>query len=548
MEKMEKSTDESESKPTQKIWLGPSIVALIAFFGVIFTLDPDQCCDYSASGPGITIDESFNVEMGVYLVECVKAYGIGLLDPETQREVFSKDQYLPDHPPLGRLWLGIWHSIGESIAPAKVDGLFVTASARWGSAAAFAFTILLIGLFTGYRFGKTAGIISAISLLLMPRLFAHAHLAALDTVTNLFWTASVLAVAHWWYRESSDGPTTRTAALTGVLLGFALLTKIQAIIIPPVVICWAVWHWRLKAIRPLVAWTATGFAVFCIGWPYLWFDFIPRITEYFASSSDRAVVNVWYFGEKLADKDAAWHYPWVMFLVTVPVGLLLLGNVGVFRQRCELLKSPSIGLVFGAVIAPLVLFSIPGVAVYDGVRLFLVSFPVFCVFIGIGFQSFVSWLHARTKRPNLIAYAIIGCQVIGLVWMHPFQLSYYNGLVGGTAGAARLGFEVSYWGDSISSELIEQLESNNSTEILVAPQMHQFQVDVLAHQCLRLGQLRMTTLSPLDPQGASPQRLLLFHRRADMPTELELTEAGWSQVGSCVRQGIELASIWSRDQ
>jgi 4-amino-4-deoxy-L-arabinose transferase-like glycosyltransferase len=566
-------------RSSQALWPAPLLVALVGFAVVVLTIDPDQCCSYAASGPGITIDESFNVEQGVYLIGCVKLYGIGLLDPQSQREIFDiknrrynpdhpplgrlshpnarpsvlSDSYNPDHPPLGRLWLGAWHLLAESVAPGRVlNDHIVTVSARWGSAAAFGCTIFLVGVFTAGRFGKTSGTVAAVSLLIMPRLFAHAHLAALESITNLVWSAALLSVAHWWASSSVRGsknnsaPSTRTAILTGVVLGLALLTKIQAIILPPLVVVWALWHWRTKAILPLLVWGATGFFVFCIGWPYLWFDFIPRLTEYFASSSDRAVVNVWYLGDRLPDVAAPWHYPWVMFCSTIPIGLLALGVFGISKQRVNLFQSPAIGLVFGAVVAPLVLFSIPGVAVYDGVRLFLVSFPAFCIFVGIGFQAFVEWLAPRNKHANLLAYSFLAIQAVGLIWMHPFQLSYYSGLVGGTAGAARLGFEPTYWSDSINPELIDQLPNDESIEVLVAPLLHQFQVDVLNQQCPTLANKRITKLNALDPCGEFPQRLLLFHRKANAPTEAELTKLGWTKTSACRRQGVELASIWSR--
>lgn len=556
---MGETTRIDNPQPAQRCWVGPLVVALLSFFAVVSTLDPDDCLSYSTRGPGITVDESFNVQQGVYLFDSVKRYGIGVLDPESLREIFAK--YLPDHPPLGRLWLGVWHAFAQWIAPGDVAGYFVTGSARWGSAAAFACTIFIVGIFTARRFGQTSGVVAAISLLLMPRLFAHAHLAALESITNLVWSAAVLSVAYWWTAPADAkeavahngvgtdeiaAPSNRTAAWTGVVLGLALLTKIQAIIIPPLVVCWAVWHWRSRAMRPLAIWAATGFAVFCLGWPYLWFDFTTRLTEYFASSSDRAVVNVWYLGERLDDTAAPWHYPWVMFFSTIPVGLLACGLWAMYRKRKALIASPMVGLIFGAVVAPLVLFSIPGVAVYDGTRLFLVSFPVFCVFVGVGFAALLRRLQERTKRGSIIAWSCLACQAIGLLWMHPFQLSYHNGLVGGTAGAASLGFEPTFWGDSINAEIIDQIPVGDTTEILVAPQLHQFQIDVLKTQCPRLGARRVVKLDPLDARADQSQVLLLFHRQANAPSIDQLTQSGWKKVSTCSRQGVELASIWIR--
>lgn len=256
-------------------------------------------------GPGATIDESFNVEMGVFLVKAFQSYGIAALHPTSLQEIFS--EYNPDHPPLGRVWLGVFHEMTQAVAPADSDGPFVTVSARVGSAFAFALTVLAVGWITGSRFGAIAGTLAATSLSLMPRLFGHAHLASLETVTGLTWTLTILATGLLWSHE--EGPTDKVAAGTGFLFGLALLTKIQAIILPPLVVLWAISHWRMRAIRPLAIWGLTGGVVFIAGWPWLWIDLPGHLAEYFGRTTGRLSLNVWYFGEQVADRDVAWHYP-----------------------------------------------------------------------------------------------------------------------------------------------------------------------------------------------------------------------------------------------
>ena len=44
-----------------------------------------------------------------------------------------------------------------------------------------------------------------------------------------------------------------------------------------------------------------------------------------------------------------------------------------------------------------------------------------------------------------------------MVALHPFGLSYYNGLVGGLPGAERLGLELTYWNDPVDQVLLDQL-------------------------------------------------------------------------------------------
>jgi hypothetical protein len=50
-------------------------------------------------------------------------------------------------------------------------------------------------------------------------------------------------------------------------------------------------------------------------------------------------------------------------------------------------------------------------------------------------------------------------QGYGVVMLHPFGLSYYNGLVGGLPGAERLGLELTYWGDAVNTPILEDLAS-----------------------------------------------------------------------------------------
>ena len=403
-------------------WLGPLVVAFVALFSVVLTLDAAGDYPKLFEGPGITLDESFNVQMGVYQWRALRDGGnFLLLLPDSVDDLFGpKSNYNPDHPPLGRVWLGFWHDFVEWLFPPSDHPLneygirFVTDCARVGSATAFALTVFLIGFVATKWYGRAAGIVAAVSLVLMPRVFAHAHLASLETFMNLTYSAAILSVAHWWRVRSPgfsrsetqppEGGTTNVsltiAVLTGILFGFALLTKMQAILIPPAVGVWALWHWRTQAIKPLLIFGVVGVIVFFVGWPWLWLDPLHNFREYFARTTSRAVLHCYYLGQVWADKDVPWHYPFVMFAVTVPVGLHALAFCGVigggraWRQSRE-------QLLLAATLFPLVLFALPGVAVYDGERLFLVSYPMWAVLIGRGTQLVWNFFRQPVETPSL---------------------------------------------------------------------------------------------------------------------------------------------------
>jgi len=566
---------------------GPGIVSVLTLVAVLITLDPADYRPNLPQGPGITLDESFNVQMGVYLIESFKGYGLGILDPQSAQEVFGNPAYNPDHPPLGRLWLGVFHEISRAVAPVRSgDNPFITIHARTGSAVAFALTVFLVGVFAARRWGLLAGVTSSISLAVMPRLFGHAHLASLETFMGLTWTIAILGTIHLWNRRpesnshddsgpdsnvepESEPPGDKAAILCGLLIGLALLTKMQAVLLPPLLTVWAFWHWRLSAFRPLAVSGITTAVVFVVGWPWLWLDLPGHLTEYFGRTTGRVSLNVWYLGQVFKDVDAPWHYPWVMTLVTVPVGILLLAAAGVWGARRRILNDPTTSLMIGSVVVPLVLFSLPGVAVYDGARLFLVAFPGIALLAGCGLSRLCDWLMDRKLPHKPILGIVLAGQLAGIFTTTPYFLSYYNVAVGGTPGAERLGFEVSYWGDSFSRELFAKLVETvpDSSIVQVAPVLHQFQLPELERQVPILAEGSSPTgrqvwlvaaYKPLEPysrfssakalrQGKTPSKYLaVFRRQADAPSPRKLEEAGWELVTAETCQGVVVASLWRR--
>lgn len=99
--------------------IGPFVVALLALLSVVLTLDAAGDYPKLFEGPGITLDESFNVQMGVYQWRVLRdAPRFVLLLPESVKDAFGpKSNYNPDHPPLGRVWLGFWHDLVEWLFP-----------------------------------------------------------------------------------------------------------------------------------------------------------------------------------------------------------------------------------------------------------------------------------------------------------------------------------------------------------------------------------------------------------------------------------------------
>ncbi len=551
--------------PHYSHWAGPLLVAVIAWLALVSSIDPGGSYPNAPEGPGLTFDESFNVIEGTRLNVALEAVARGLF---SLTEVFSEYEdlgpnspsgyHLPDHPPLGRIWIGLFHNIARSMFPPDNHGTpFVIAAARSAPATAFALTVLLIGCVTTRWYGQLAGLAAALSLVLMPRLFGHAHLASLESFIGLMYAASVLSVAHFWNSERPPG--VRIAALVGFVWGLALLTKIQAVLIPVAVFSWALWRWRAKSIVPLLIWSVTGWMVFFIFWPWLWIDPTEHFLEYLGRTSDRIVIRVWYFGQQYADRDVPWHYPIVMFLTTVPIGLHLFAAFGFTRSKANK-SDPTDGnsvttskkewLVLTAIVFPLLLFSLPGITVYDGTRLFLMVFPLWGLFVGRGAAAALDFVKRdwqwSARRANCLFAVLLLSQAIGLVTSWPCHLSYYNALVGGTYGAERLGMEPTYWGDSLTRSFLRSVTEAvpHGSEIEFNPVMHQFYLPELTNQSPILRQHGVRLIPFADRPSGHTRYILTIRRKADLPDSLRETPDGVRILAEIRRCGVVLAALY----
>jgi 4-amino-4-deoxy-L-arabinose transferase-like glycosyltransferase len=543
----------------QASWFWPLVVAVCAWVVIVAALDPVGDHPRSFAGPGFTVDEGFNVGQGAALADRLLAFDLAGF-----RRV---DAQLPDHPPLGRLAIGLCHELAFLVwPPVDTKVAYSVTCARTAPATAFAVLVFLVGTCCGRWYGRCGGLGAALAVVLMPRLFGHAHLAALETMVNLTTAGAVLFLAARFtavpHDPSGSGGANRqvpeknwthlvrTATICGLLFGLALLTKVQAVLLPIPVIAWALWHWRLRGLTMMAAWGLTGLAVFLVFWPHLWNAPIDHLREYLGRTTDRAVLLVWYFGREIADRDVPWHYPWLMFLATVPVGLHALGACGLFGPAGPAWKSPREQLVLACILFPLCVFSFPGVAVYDGERLFSFVFPLWAVMIGRGAAAVAQWACSRfSSRATICGMVLfLAAQSYGLWALAPCWLSYYNLAVGGLAGATRMGLEPSYWGDSVTRDLLaeaaERVPAGGTVAVL--PTLHPAQWNEIRLQCPPL-KARDIQLAPWGTKTAThAEYLLMFMRPEYLPEEFRGRLDEKRIVAAVRRQGVFLAVLLDR--
>jgi len=584
-------------------YYGPILIALAATVATLATLAPD------GAGPGVTCDELYHVYQGKQLVTALRQQGLAFFAPANiDRNFHWQPGGPPVQAPLGYWILGSTHWLFD---PAPDDPSVVSiAAARFAPALAFVLLVLVVGIWTMQREGALAGTVAAAATALMPRLFGHAHFASLDMLTTLFFAASVLAAAEAVRRERVGAYT-----LAGIIWGLAILVRLHGLLAAPPIVLWLAWRLRRKALTPLAVWFVSGAVTVLAGWPWLWLDPVGRFHQYLSSGTGRQALHTFYLGQVWADRDVPWHYPWVMMAVTVPVGFLVLGGIGIWvrcisplslwerirervgrreeraiqedvcpphprplsrlrargdiasyprplsclRERGDIASSalsptiaslPDEGILLAAALGfVLLIFSWPGTPVYDGVRLFLMVFPFWAFWVGVGARRLVA-MRAFRAWPMWLSYSmltlVVAAQSVGLVVYCPCHLSYYNLLVGGLAGAERLGFEVTYWGDTIREPMLaEAARRSPELPILFAPNLAPFQAPAvsMSSPSLREAGLSVIGFDRSSFQTAKNCRYaVVYHRRADLGSIECLLERG-RVVSEYEMQGVWLARL-----
>lgn len=489
----------------RNLWIAV-LLALLAFVLVLATLDD----------PGVTWDEprSFKASRGymAWLGILRRALFEGHLETAFDDAVIVRwwvqDPTLELHPPVPKLAVGLgW-------------GLF---RKMWGNIPAYRFSaavwfgalVALVYLSVVEAYRPLAGLVASLSLICMPRMFLHAHLANLDIPMATVW---VLGMYLFWRAVTKQGWA--WTALAGLAFGIALGTKLNAMLMPLV---WGIWFlfWQRGkvALIKMVLIGVIGLAVFLAIWPWLYHDTLERLVYYVAMGYRFGQTVQYYLGQT---GKVAWHYPLVLTVAVVPITITVAYFVGIARvlkpstecgteyqprhsgadaggsrsptpaQNAKRTPEAARQQRFGYYIllnalVPLAIAVLGLQALYSGERHFMPVFPYLAMLAGIGFvailETLEQWLLSRSRRPRQqsgaeyrseveyrsagaklptqwrrllvagLAILLFAPPVVSIVRLHPYELSYYSEVVGGLPGAIRLGLETTFWCESYKDTL-----------------------------------------------------------------------------------------------
>jgi len=446
-----------------------------------------------------------------------------------------------------------WHTFQDQSTAYRLPGMLMAGFAIW-----------IIYIWGARAWSRRAGIFAAVGFALMPRVFYHAHIACFDIGITTMWT---LCLYVYW---RSIGKGWGWAVLLGIVFGLALDTKHNAWILPWVIIPHALFtNRRSLGGKGVVGLPLSILAMIVIGpllfvglWPWLWSDTIPRIEEYMKFHLNHEYYNMEYLGQNYFGPPSPRSYMPVMILATVPFVTLALFGIGAWDRAKNALKRMvgtaqrdatqtdlliALGLL--AAVGPWILSS--RTPIFGGTKHWFPAYPMLALFAGRGFEviakkveTFFADKPERLKPAIAALWASVILAPLALtIHSHPFGLTAYTPIVGGTQGAADLGLNRQFWGFTSENANAEYLDKN-------APR----NATVFIHDTSRDSWMRMVDENRIrrDIRGvASPteSQLALVHHELHMA---EIDHHIWIAYGTAcpvyvvAHDGVPVVSIYRR--
>ena len=437
----------------------------------------------SARTLGFARDEGFYFSAGssyARWVELLLHDSARALDHSTVDGVWGQNH---EHPSLMKTLFGLshlyfhdkWELFKDGSTAFRFPGMAMSGMALW-----------VTYLFGARVFSRRAGVIAAVLLGAMPNVFYNAHLACFDAPIMAMWLLAV----YIYFRSVEEGGL-GWAIACGIVYGLTLDTKHNAWILPAVFVPHAFFVQRKAMGRNLgvgrfviptnlVTMAVLGPLVTYALWPWMWTDTAARVQEYLNFHMHHVYYNMEFLGKNYYDAPSPRSYMPVMIVATVPAITLLLFAIG-FGDRIRamvlrlvaMVKKDRVGargdkgesdlLIMLAFAAPLAVFLLPTTPIFGGTKHWLPAYPFLAMLAGRGFDLVAD--KAEKVLPTLKGFdakkleiaqglllaLVLAAPIAETAHSHPFGLSAYVPLVGGTAGGADLGLNRQFWGFTTQS-------------------------------------------------------------------------------------------------
>ncbi len=312
-----------------------------------------------------------------------------------------------------------------------------------------------------FRIGKKLGsgwigVASALGLAMMPQFYGHAFVNSKDIPFACAFAWAIGASA-----DLLDKPFTRRRILfTGALLGLAMCARPGSL--PLLLLIFIVLlGWMLlradtrsalltrRSLLSLVGIWVIAYTVMLVPWPWAHENaLLHPIRAVMEAARFSKPITVLFEGQSYASTSLPWHYLPRHILITTPIPFLLLATVGLLVSVSEQSRRRSLHLfaVQAWIGLPLLLYFAFRPHVYDGIRHFLFILPAIAILAGYACFRIVDLFRTPAAR-SLAGGACVLLLLYPLpsiIRLHPYEMTYFNELVGGTRGASGR-YDTDYW-------------------------------------------------------------------------------------------------------
>jgi len=357
------------------------------------------------------------------------------------------------HPGITTQWLGSLTIYNESWAMKKLP-----------LAVGQSLLILMIGYVFYRLWGKAAGAVLVLLLAFNPLLIAHTRIYAMDSLMALFIVLSIGLLLLWRHNKEY-----RYLAFSGLAAGAAIMSKLPAVAIVPVVLLMMVWWLKSEQAKRKMAINIAVWLLFlglgvmivlpsaALAPGDVWGDFM----ELFASDDYQqmhAMTGTYYLGSLFFFSTP------IQWLIVLALPLIWLLNR--YKNKGAVRMEQIIWLLLLAAVFVVQM----SLGAKKGDRYILPSFVLLDVVatgVIVVLLKSAKWKGALVKR---LAWVLSWLLLIALAWqmlvvaqLHPYELAYVNPITKTWFGERRHG-----WGEGLDLAAEYLNEKNNVEEMVVA--------------------------------------------------------------------------------
>lgn len=452
--------------------IGIGLVLTILLFGIHLIILPDY---------GLTWDFHHHFFAGMHLlkqpVDPELVEGLPFTEPDPRGTV-----NLPFGPLMSIAPVATYLVFFKWLGMLAFDNAYNLAIVLSGVTGAF-----ILYLFLLEAFGLTTALAGFTFLALLPRYFGDLHNNMKDVPQ-----AAAFTLAIWMFWRLVRYRRIRDLIFASLAFAIAFNTKVNTVLVPIIAGVWwcattffslsvshlnhelrirnhgkttqafsSLIHDSKFLILYFIAAPAAAFLLWSIFWP----DPVGQllyIPKFFIDNTQNIEVLIngaWY----CSGGNVPWWYPLWYLAITTPLPIFFFFIIGLIGLISQMRKNQVGLLLLLWFFLPLARYALPRMGVIDGIRHFEeVVFPLSAI-AAVGAVSLLRKIK-NIKVITFIAIIIFIILIKDVVVYHPFQISYYNELIGGIKGAFGK-YDIDYWGGP-QKKAMEWLNKNapkNST-------------------------------------------------------------------------------------